>query len=224
MPWRSSRSQPQRGGQPTAWGNPSRCLAAAPGGRRDRAGERTRKTKAKVRRDQLTPSPSLSRRERDRRTPFPSFQTSKHQSQALPEKRRAARLCRAFGVVLARRACKPASEAEPGNLSAGALVTLMAPRLRDYPQVRLFRRSSASCSTPTARHMTSATCGIEAVGRNPFRVEELFQRAPQGSRQRTRQPWAMLRNAFGVERVAGVRRLPAAIKIHDKIHDARYKQ
>ena len=43
----------------------------------DRAGDRTHKTKAKVKRDHLTPSPSLSRRERDRRCPFTTFRTSK---------------------------------------------------------------------------------------------------------------------------------------------------
>jgi len=37
----------------------------------DRAGDRTHKTKAKARRDHLTPSPSLSRRERDRRPTLP---------------------------------------------------------------------------------------------------------------------------------------------------------
>jgi hypothetical protein len=47
----------------------------------DRAGDRTYETKAKVRRDHLTPSPSLSRRERDRRPPLPSFRTSKPQTQ-----------------------------------------------------------------------------------------------------------------------------------------------
>jgi hypothetical protein len=39
----------------------------------DRAGDRTQKTKAKVRRDHPTPSPSLSRRERDRRPPLPQL-------------------------------------------------------------------------------------------------------------------------------------------------------
>jgi hypothetical protein len=35
-----------------------------------------------VKRDHLTPSPSLSRRERNRRAPFPSFRTSKLQAPA----------------------------------------------------------------------------------------------------------------------------------------------
>jgi hypothetical protein len=44
------------------------------------------------------------------------------------------------------------------------------------------------------------TCGIEAAGRNPFRVDEAIPTFAQGSRQERRQPWAMLRNAFGVPR------------------------
>lgn len=39
----------------------------------NRPGDRTHKTKAKVRRDHLIPSPSLSRRERDRRPPLPQL-------------------------------------------------------------------------------------------------------------------------------------------------------
>jgi hypothetical protein len=54
---------------------------------------------------------------------------------------------------------------------------------------------------PTAWHMTSGTCGIETAGRNPFRVDENRVPASEGSRQKTRQPWAMLRNAFGVETI-----------------------
>ena len=67
------------------------------------------------------------------------------------------------------------------------------------PHVRLSGGVPQAARCPRREHMTSGTCGIEAAGRNPFRVEELFRRLPQGSRQKTRQPWAMLRNAFGVE-------------------------
>jgi hypothetical protein len=42
------------------------------------------------------------------------------------------------------------------------------------------------------------TYGIEAVRRNPFRVEHGLTHSPQG-RRGARQPWAMVRNAVGVE-------------------------
>jgi hypothetical protein len=52
---------------------------------------------------------------------------------------------------------------------------------------------------PEGVAQNAGPCAIEAAGRNPFRVEHCSGDSPQGSREKMRQPWAMLHNAFGVE-------------------------
>ena len=55
---------------------------------------------------------------------------------------------------------------------------------------------------PEGVAQNAGPCAIEAAGRNPFRVEHCSGDSPQGSREKMRQPWAMLHNAFGVGRKA----------------------
>ena len=75
-------------------------------------------------------------------------------------------------------------------------VTQQSPGLPPLLAATLGNQSRNPSSTPKGLRGTRA---IEAAGRNPFRVENLFRRSPQGSRKKTRQPWAMVRNAFGVQ-------------------------
>ena len=56
-----------------------------------------------------------------------------------------------------------------------------------------------SSSYPEGVAQAAGSWAIEPAGRNPIGVENRSGDSAQGSRENMRQPWAMMRKAFGVE-------------------------